>query len=44
MLDAIKRDAWQYFGLGEFRTRKKLPNGAVVRFVIRMPTRKESTP
>jgi hypothetical protein len=44
MLDAVKRDARQLFGMGEFRARKDLPNGAVVRIVIRMPTRKESTP
>jgi len=37
MLDAVKRDAWQYFGMGEFRAVKKLPNGATVRIVIRMP-------
>lgn len=44
MLDAVKRDAWQYFGMGKFEARKRLPNGAVVKFSIKMPARKESTP
>lgn len=37
MLRAIKRDAWQFFGMGKFSCKKKLANGAVVRFSITMP-------
>jgi hypothetical protein len=37
MLDAVKRDAWQYFGMGRFEAKKRLPNGAVVKLSITMP-------
>lgn len=37
MLDAVKRDAEQFFSMGEMRAQKKLPNGAVVTLKIRMP-------
>ncbi len=37
MLDAIKRDADQYFGIGQMRCRKTLQNGAKVFIRILMP-------
>lgn len=37
MLNAIKRDADQYFRLGKFACKKGLPNGAIVRVSITMP-------
>lgn len=37
MLDAVKRDASQFFAMGAMRARKKLPNGAVVTLTIKMP-------
>lgn len=37
MLDAIKKDAASFFAMGEFRCRRRLSNGAVVRVVITMP-------
>lgn len=37
MLDALKRDALQFFFVGKFTAKKKLSNGAIVRFEFTMP-------
>lgn len=37
MLDAVKRDALEYFGVGKMRAKKTLANGAVVTLSISMP-------
>lgn len=37
MLDALKRDALQFFFVGKFTAKKKLSNGATVKFEFTMP-------
>jgi hypothetical protein len=46
MMNAIKRDAHQFFGMGKFSAKKLLDNGAVVRVSITMPNlaSKKKTP
>lgn len=37
MMDAIKREWPSWFGMGAFKCRRKLSNGAIVRVEITMP-------
>lgn len=39
MLDAVRRDADQFFKMGRFSAKRTLSNGAVVRISITMPPR-----
>jgi hypothetical protein len=44
MLDAIKRDAPDYFRIGKMAAKKMLSNGASVHVVITMPDKGTETP